>query len=659
MRKKLFAALLAVCMVMTLLPVTAMAATFDDVPESEWYAASVERWADYGVLNGVGEGQFSPDRAMNRAEFAKMVVTLLGLTNKSGKTFPDVEADSSLAWAKDVIDIAATNGIITGYSDGSFGGKREVTFTAGATMLSRALGLVSVEESSGAAYATAAVEKLTALEMLDENVKADMDFNRAGVAGLADKMIAVYATEDKPLEEAVTGEVKGVILAVGTEVVIENATVAAPIVVNEGAKVEVKNSTVTAPIVVTSAEVTLTATKAEDVKVSGEKAAVTADKDSTVADVTVAGEAPAVELNGKVEGTVTVEAGTTDVEIKGDGVSADKVENNTTEDIKVNGETVEGKPAEENPDENKEDEKKPSTTNPVIPDEPGTDPDPEDKEEDPKPAETHNHKYAVTSSEDATCTKAGKKVYTCSAEGTCEKKTYEEVIPALGHDYDADTGECKNGCGTTKPADHDECTEFDEQVIAATCTTDGKTIKTCKVCGKVETVDGAKAAHTPKDVAAVEATCTKGGLTKGSVCEVCGETITAQETVKAKGHTEVVDKAVAATCTTKGKTEGKHCSVCETVITAQTETPVDPTTHTKVIDQAVAATCKDTGLTQGSHCSACNKVFEEQEVVPVTGEHSYEEKDVETDEVDSEGNKITVKKSICSVCGAEEQKSEE
>ncbi|MBR4308239.1 MAG: hypothetical protein IKT58_01455, partial [Oscillospiraceae bacterium] len=121
---------------------------------------------------------------------------------------------------------------------------------------------------------------------------------------------------------------------------------------------------------------------------------------------------------------------------------------------------------------------------------------------------------------------------------------------------------------------------------------------------------------------AVAATCTATGLTEGKHCSVCSAVLTAQQTVPAKGHTEVVDKAVEATCTASGLTEGKHCSVCNEVLAAQQTVPAKG--HTEVIDIAVAATCTATGLTEGKHCSVCSTVLTAQEVIPAIGHrHTY------------------------------------
>ncbi len=157
-------------------------------------------------------------------------------------------------------------------------------------------------------------------------------------------------------------------------------------------------------------------------------------------------------------------------------------------------------------------------------------------------------------------------------------------------------------------------------IKAATCTADGTQTRTCSVCGKVETQTIAALGHTEVIDEAIEATCTKTGLTEGMHCSVCNAVIKAQETVPAKGHTEVIDKAVAATCTETGLTEGKHCSVCNTVIKAQEVVPANG--HTEVVDKAVEATCTETGLTEGKHCSVCNTVIKAQEVVPAKG-HKY------------------------------------
>ncbi len=130
------------------------------------------------------------------------------------------------------------------------------------------------------------------------------------------------------------------------------------------------------------------------------------------------------------------------------------------------------------------------------------------------------------------------------------------------------------------------------------------------------------AAHTLKDIAAVDPDCVNPGHTAGVVCEVCGEYTTPTTEIPALGHTVVVDKAVEPTCTETGLTEGSHCSVCDTVLVAQTVVPAHGHTHETILGKA--PTCTETGLTEGVKCSVCNEIITEQTEIDALGhDHSY------------------------------------
>ncbi|MBQ3073811.1 MAG: hypothetical protein IJD19_03940, partial [Ruminococcus sp.] len=258
---------------------------------------------------------------------------------------------------------------------------------------------------------------------------------------------------------------------------------------------------------------------------------------------------------------------------------------------------------------------------------------------------TGEHSYTETITTPAGCESEGLKTYTC----TCGD-TYTEVIPATGHTPGA-AADCNNAqtctvCGEELAPSTGHTPVVDE-AVAPTCTETGLTEGShCSVCGETIvaqevvpaaghtpgaaadcnnaqtcTVCGEELApatgHTPVVDEAVAPTCTETGLTEGSHCSVCGETIVAQEVVPATGHTPVVDEAVAPTCTATGLTEGSHCSVCGETIVAQEVVPA--TGHTPVVDEAVAPTCTETGLTEGSHCSVCGETIVAQEVVHATG----------------------------------------
>ena len=159
--------------------------------------------------------------------------------------------------------------------------------------------------------------------------------------------------------------------------------------------------------------------------------------------------------------------------------------------------------------------------------------------------------------------------------------------------------------------------------VAPTCTKTGLTEGShCNRCDETITEQKVVRAlgHDMVTDAAVAPTCTKTGLTEGSHCGRCGEMITEQKIVPALGHDMVTDAAVAPTCTEAGLTEGSHCSRCDGATTAQKTVPA--LGHDMVTDAAVAPTCTKTGVTEGSHCSRCGTVLEAQTELPALG-HDY------------------------------------
>ena len=122
---------------------------------------------------------------------------------------------------------------------------------------------------------------------------------------------------------------------------------------------------------------------------------------------------------------------------------------------------------------------------------------------------------------------------------------------------------------------------------------DGNASASCNV-----TVTWDTHVHTETVVKGYDPTCTDPGLSDGKVCNVCGDTLVAQEPISALGHTEVIDKGKDATCTEKGLSDGKHCSVCNEVIVAQEETP--KASHTWIPATCVdPRTCSVCGATEG------------------------------------------------------------
>jgi DNA-directed RNA polymerase subunit RPC12/RpoP len=225
------------------------------------------------------------------------------------------------------------------------------------------------------------------------------------------------------------------------------------------------------------------------------------------------------------------------------------------------------------------------------------------------PAKGHTVLDIITK-DSATCTTPGQITYKCAV---CGKEVTEDTV-ALGHDWfrveDDDTpADCINGgyasfrcanCGEEKreeiPATGEH--QFGEWIEEpATCKTAGRIYRVCDVCGYEDVQEflpvdpdaheweidwdnvkkypscteagiGAMkcnicgvskygriepTGHNPIEIPAVEPTCTENGMTAGSVCEWCGETLEESEVIEALGHDWEEVSVEGATCVKPGK----------------------------------------------------------------------------------------------------------
>lgn len=146
MKKRILAALLAVCAAASLLALPVGAAntadvTFRDVGDKDT-AVAVEVLRLMGVLDGYGDGTFRPGAALNRAQFCKMVVYAMNGQEELGRyrtvtIFPDVKPSH---WAASYINMAAKGkGVIAGFADGKFHPDQTITLGQAVTILLRLL----------------------------------------------------------------------------------------------------------------------------------------------------------------------------------------------------------------------------------------------------------------------------------------------------------------------------------------------------------------------------------------------------------------------------------------------------------------------------------------------------------------------------------------
>ena len=103
--KQLASALLALG-ILTASCILPAGAAFSDVPSSAWYAQDVAAVQKYGILEGTGNGKFSPDGNLTLAQAITMAARTYAYSNH--ETIPQTGGS---AWYSDYIQYAAEKGI--------------------------------------------------------------------------------------------------------------------------------------------------------------------------------------------------------------------------------------------------------------------------------------------------------------------------------------------------------------------------------------------------------------------------------------------------------------------------------------------------------------------------------------------------------------------
>ncbi|MCF0151492.1 MAG: S-layer homology domain-containing protein, partial [Firmicutes bacterium] len=72
MKKRIFSILLTVLMICTLVPATAFASSFTDVPKGAWYEADVEKAVALGLVSGRTATTYVPNGNLKYSEAVKL-----------------------------------------------------------------------------------------------------------------------------------------------------------------------------------------------------------------------------------------------------------------------------------------------------------------------------------------------------------------------------------------------------------------------------------------------------------------------------------------------------------------------------------------------------------------------------------------------------------
>ena len=155
--------------------------------------AEIVKMAEKGIINGMSENVFAPEKQVTRAEFATMAVRGLGIDRGGEISFADVDKDD---WFYGYVASAYKNGIVYGVSETEFYPNGSITCEEAAAMTARAAAACGVLRKSsknevvGASeWAYEALNFCFDTEILDKNIPPKQILTRSQIAKLLYNML--------------------------------------------------------------------------------------------------------------------------------------------------------------------------------------------------------------------------------------------------------------------------------------------------------------------------------------------------------------------------------------------------------------------------------------------------------------------------------------
>ena len=114
--------------------------------QAVWADLAVSELSKRGILSGMGDGTFQPNRAVTREEFVKIIVEAFSLYSETATaSFSDVPENE---WYYSYVASAAQNGIVDGIGGSLFGTGQDITREEMAAMICRAVQVKGIELSA-------------------------------------------------------------------------------------------------------------------------------------------------------------------------------------------------------------------------------------------------------------------------------------------------------------------------------------------------------------------------------------------------------------------------------------------------------------------------------------------------------------------------------